>query len=350
MDKAMMLLLQRASRKNADGTHPGTSRVGGSTVGHSISIELLDDQGNKVMEDPGRIVSDAEPAELNPRKRGRRELEDVGMGAGEFVEPAATGSGVNKTITLVNSRVLMAGTTDPRSRKEPVRVEINPNERWTGGTTVPLRAFNIFHLPQDAVAFDGRRRDDLADRCKSRAGRFLTDFMHIIEEFRADGNDEARKKLEAEIVALKAEKKKLGSSYSELDKRSVDLITENTALWKKVSEMEVVGQSMSAKVSELERRLSEVEKERDDLKGKCEGLDRHAEGMESSYRLIVEDNSSLKTEVQKGIEDIVNALGDGYGRCVARMQGAGYDTTRHSFEDYIADLAASQRDDQTDKP
>ncbi|XP_074325800.1 uncharacterized protein LOC141663856 [Apium graveolens] len=346
----MMLLIQRASRKNTDGACAGTSRVGASGVGHSVSIELLDDQGNKVVEAPEKAVTDADLGDLNPRKRGRREVDDVNIGGGEFVEPAVAGSGVNKTITLVNSRVLMSNTGEPRSKKEPVRVEIQPNERWTGGTTVPLRAFNLFHLPQDAIAFDGRRRDDLADRCKSRAGRFLADFMHIVEEFRADGNDEAYKRLEAEVSALRIERKKLMMGYSELEKRSADLTTANTALSKKVSEMEVERQSMSAKVSELERRLSEVENERDDLKGKCEGLDRHVEGMNSSYRLIVKENSNLKAKVQKGIEDIANALGDGYGRCVARMQGAGYDTTGHSFEDYIADLVASQRDDPTEKP
>ncbi|KAL8131781.1 hypothetical protein AgCh_007636 [Apium graveolens] len=47
MDKAMMLLIKRTSRKSADGAPSGPSRVG-----HSVSIELLDDQGNKVVEDP----------------------------------------------------------------------------------------------------------------------------------------------------------------------------------------------------------------------------------------------------------------------------------------------------------
>ncbi|XP_074370290.1 uncharacterized protein LOC141711614 [Apium graveolens] len=350
MDKAMIFLIQRASRKNVDGTYPGPSRVGASGAGHSVSIELLDDQGNKIMEDPGKTVSDVEPTELNPRKRGRREVEDVNLGGGEFVEPAVVGSGVNKTITLVNSRVLMANTAEHRSKKEPVRVEIQPSERWTGGITVPLRAFDIFHLPQDAVVFDGRHRGDLADWCKSRAGRFFADFMHIVEEFRADGGDEALKRLEAEVGVLKAEKKKLGSNYSELEKRSADLATANTALSKKVSEMDVLGQSTNTKMSDHERRLREVEKERDDLKEKCEGWERHVEGMNSSYRLIVEENTTLKAEMQKRIEDIANALGDGYGRCFAMMQEAGFDTRGHSFKDYLIDLAASQPDNPTDKP
>ncbi|XP_074364723.1 uncharacterized protein LOC141705736 [Apium graveolens] len=349
MDKAMMLLIQRSSRKNTDGVCAGTSRVGASGAGHSVSIELLDDQGNKVVEAPEKVVTDADLGDLNPRKRERCEVDDVHLGGGDFAEPALGGSGVNKTITLVNSRVLMSNTGEPRSKKELVRVEIQPNERWTGGTTVSLRAFNHFHLPQDAIAFDGRRQDDLADRCKSRAGRFLADFMHIVEEFRADGNDVAYKRLEAEVSALRVERKKLMMSYSELEKRSTELVTANTALTKKVGEMEVSGQSRDANVSELERKLQEAETERDDLRSKCEGWERHIDGMNASYKLIVDENVVLKAEVQKGIEDIANALGDGYGHCVARMQGAGVDTTGHSFEDYIADLAALQPDDPTDK-
>ncbi|XP_074369604.1 uncharacterized protein LOC141711053 [Apium graveolens] len=349
MDKAMMLLIQRSSRKNADGAGAGTSRAGASGAGHSVSIELLDEQGNKVEEIPEEAAIDVDAGDLNPRKRGRHEVDGGNLGGGDFVEPAAGGCGVNKTLTLVNNRVFTSNPGEPRSKKEPTRVEIQPHERWTGGTTVPLRAFNLFHLPQDSIAFDGRRRDDLADRCKSRAGRFLADCMHIVEEFRTDGNDAACKRLEAEVSSLRVERKKLMAGYSELEKRSSDLTTDNTALSKKVGEMEVEKQSLNATVSELEMRLSEVEKERDELKGKCEGLERHVEGMDSSYRLIVGENTSLKAEVEKGIEDIANALGDGYGRCFARMQGAGYDTTGHSFEDYIADLAASQRDDPTKK-
>ncbi|XP_074361305.1 uncharacterized protein LOC141701575 [Apium graveolens] len=198
----------------------------------------------------------------------------------------------------------MAPTIDLRSKKEFVRVEIQPHERWTGGITVPLRVFNVFHLPQDAIAFDGRRREDLADRCKSRAGRFFADFMHVVEEFRAGGSDEARAKLEAEVSTLRAEKKKLEANYSILEKRSFDLVNANTALSKKVSEMDVKGQSMDAQVSELEQKLRDAEKERDNLRVKCEAFEPQLDGMNSSYKLIVDENTALKTDVEKGIEDI----------------------------------------------
>ncbi|XP_074369244.1 uncharacterized protein LOC141710579 isoform X2 [Apium graveolens] len=168
MDKAMMLLIKRASKKGDDGAPSGPSRVG-----HSVSIELLDDQGNRIVEDVEKAMPDVEPADLNPRKRGRREVEGENCGDGGIVEGDASVGGVNRTLTLVGNRATMAPTIDPRQKKGVVRVDIQPHERWTGRTTVLLRVFDLFHLPQDAIAFDGRRREDLADRCKSRAGRIL---------------------------------------------------------------------------------------------------------------------------------------------------------------------------------
>ncbi|KAL8088961.1 hypothetical protein AgCh_038653 [Apium graveolens] len=344
MDKAMMLLIKRASKKNADGAPSGPSRVG-----HSVSIELLDDQGNKVVEDPGKDMPDMEPADLNPRKRGHREVEEENCGGGGFGEADASFGGVNRTLTLVGNRATMAPTIDPQLKKGVVRVDIQPHERWTGGTTMPLRVFDLFHLPQDAIAFDRRRREDLVDRWKSRAGRFLADFMHVVEEFRAGGSDEVREKLETEVSTLRAEKKKLEMNYSGLEKRSFELANANTALSKKVSEMDAKGQSMDAQVSELEQKLCDAEKERDSLTVKCEAFEGQVDGKNSSYKLIVDENTALKAKVEKGIEDIVNALGDGYGRCVMRMKGAGFDITGHTFEDYVSDLAVSRPDDPADR-
>ncbi|KAL8126296.1 hypothetical protein AgCh_013546 [Apium graveolens] len=75
MDKAMLLLVLRASRGAIDVSKPGPSRPG-----HYVSIELLDDQGNKVVKDRGKVLSDVDPAGANPRKWLHREIggEEVG--------------------------------------------------------------------------------------------------------------------------------------------------------------------------------------------------------------------------------------------------------------------------------
>ncbi|XP_074351473.1 uncharacterized protein LOC141690584 [Apium graveolens] len=329
MDKAMMLLLQRAARRPAD-----AARAGPSGVPHSVSIELLDDQGNKVIEDNERVVSDLVRVEGNPRKRFRREDDEVAVGGrGVGFE------GVNKDVATAGERVY-GKTVDPRSKKEVMRVEIQPTERWTGGSTVPLRALNLFNLPQDLVAYDGRKREDLVDRCKSRAGRFLSDFMHILEDYKADVDGEACSKLEAEVAALKGGKKKIAVGFAELEHRVADLTKANSVLSKKVAEMEATEQVSSGRIQELEGRLLEVERELEEEKGKRQGLLRQVEGMDGSYKLIVKENADLKTEVEKAVEDIAGALGDGYGRCLRWMEEAGFAVEGHAFDDYLRDLAS----------
>lgn len=83
----------------------------------------------------------------------------------------AGGSGVNRTLTIVGNRGIMMPTVDEHQRKEIVRVEVRPNERWVGNATVPLHGFQVFNLPQDSVAYADRSRGKLAERCLNRAGR-----------------------------------------------------------------------------------------------------------------------------------------------------------------------------------
>lgn len=88
-------------------------------------------------------------------------------------EPAGYG-GVNRMITLLGgNRAIITPTTNTRSSKEVVGVSIRPQQRWVGGAMVPLRAFQIFNFPQDASAYAGLARANLADMCLSRAGRVL---------------------------------------------------------------------------------------------------------------------------------------------------------------------------------
>ncbi|XP_074358261.1 uncharacterized protein LOC141697669 [Apium graveolens] len=121
----------------------------------------------------------------------------------------------------------------------------------------------------------------------------------FVEDYKADVGGEVRSNLEAEITALKGERKKSGASFAELEKRVSDLAKANTALSRKVGEMEVAEKTLSDRVQELEGRFREVEKERDEERNKRHSLDRQVEGMDSSYKLIVEENENLKREVWK---------------------------------------------------
>lgn len=46
--------------------------------------------------------------------------------------------------------------------------------------------------------------------------------------------------------------------------------------------------------------------------------------------------------MQKGVEEVAGALGEGYGRCLERVTKAGFDPSGHAFEDYIHDYAATR--------
>ena len=170
--------------------------------------------------------------------------------------------------------------------------------------------------------------------------QFLSDFMHILEDYKADVDGEACSKLEAEVAALKGEKKKIAVGFAELEHRVADLSKANSALSKKVAEMEATEQVSGGRIRELEGRLLEVERELEEEKGKRQGLLRQVEGMEVSYKLIVQENADLKTEVEKAVEDIAGALGDGYGRCLQRVEEAGFAIEGHAFDDYLRDLAS----------
>ncbi|XP_074369569.1 uncharacterized protein LOC141711005 [Apium graveolens] len=164
--------------------------------------------------------------------------------------------------------------------------------------------------------------------------------MHILEDYKADVDGEACSKLEAEVAALKGEKKKIAVGFTELEHRVADLSKANSALSKKVAEMEATEQVSSGRIRELEGRLLEVERELEEEKGKRQGLVRQVEGMDGSYKLIVKENEDLKKEVEKAVEDITGALGDGYGRCLRRMEEAGIAVEGHDFDDYLRDLAS----------
>ncbi|KAL8124256.1 hypothetical protein AgCh_012049 [Apium graveolens] len=141
--------------------------------------------GEKVFVDRGKVVDVREEMEVIPRKCYRGDGGSYQLIA--FVTP----------------------TADPQGSKEMFRVEIQPNECWTVGSTVSARAFKIFNLPQDFLSYTARKRSEIVDRCKSVARGFIVDFTYILEEFKKDVSDEDSSTLKAEIVELKEAKKKV---------------------------------------------------------------------------------------------------------------------------------------------
>lgn len=171
MNKAMMFLVKKSASGAVDNRKAETSRTR-----HSVSIEVLDSEGKVVHEDeetrPEENVDTSvggQGDEVMRRKRLR--TDDGGSKVPPVVCFSSASEEVGRTLTIVGgNRVIMTPT---RSSKEVVEVSIQPHERWGSGSTVPLRAFQIFNLPQDLGSYIGRTRNDLVDRCLVCAGRVI---------------------------------------------------------------------------------------------------------------------------------------------------------------------------------
>lgn len=132
MEKAMMLLIKKASSGSIDQAKAGPSRPK-----HSVSIEMLDEHGEKVIKEPVKNVVDVS-GDVGRRKRPRAEDQQPRGLALRRVEENAVASGVNKTLTIIGNRAIMNPPFDVCVSKEVIGVEIRPSERWLGNSAVPL--------------------------------------------------------------------------------------------------------------------------------------------------------------------------------------------------------------------
>ncbi|XP_074369437.1 uncharacterized protein LOC141710807 [Apium graveolens] len=128
--------------------------------------------------------------------------------------------------------------------------------------------------------------------------------------------------------------------------RVTELSKANSSYRAEISELEVANRNLEkgmeeigVKVKGLEKSLSDEQKGRRDLEAElsdfCE-----------KYQALEKENTSLKLEMDKGVEDIAKALGDGYGRYYRRMQSAGLDVSEHCFENYLRDYAAANKEQE----
>lgn len=101
MEKAMMMLVKKSTGGAVDQARVGTSRPN-----HSIFIKLLDDRGEMVVNSVGKKDDGGDGNELGPRKRLCSHVERVPEVSPRGVE-GASGSGVNKTLTIIGNRVIL---------------------------------------------------------------------------------------------------------------------------------------------------------------------------------------------------------------------------------------------------
>ncbi|KAL8155999.1 hypothetical protein AgCh_001166 [Apium graveolens] len=184
MDKTMMMLVKKSASDALDKT-----RVEDSRHGRSISIELLDDSGNKVVSGSEWISSIFEGVDNVSRKRKMGDHTQTSL---RLVRQGADGiemSGINKTLTIIGNQGIMTHTHDSLASKK------------------------------DASAFSKRSRSELVYRCLSRAGRYMSDVMYILEEFKADEGRNSPSPSGEESIAFKNEKKKLEEEQGGLKTR-----------------------------------------------------------------------------------------------------------------------------------
>ncbi|XP_074374033.1 uncharacterized protein LOC141714411 [Apium graveolens] len=175
---------------------------------------------------------------------------------------------------------------------------------------------------------------------------FLSDVTHILEEYKADEDSIPPSKLEEECETLRGKQKKMVIEQGVMRDRVTELSKANSSYRAEISELEVANRNLEkgmeeigVKVKGLEKSLSDEQKGRRDLEAElsdfCE-----------KYQALEKENTSLKLEMDKGVEDIAKALRDGYGRYYRRMQSAGLDVSEHCFENYLQDYAAANKEQE----
>lgn len=99
--------------------------------------------------------------------------------------------------------------------------------------------------------------------------------------------------------------------------------------------MEKANGGLNMQLTYLQEKVSQIEKSSDEEKKRADALEEELGKLRQAEKDAVAENEGLKAEVQKEVEEIVSALGDGYSRCLERVSKSGFSIEGHSFADYI---------------
>lgn len=216
----------------------------------------------------------------------------------------------------------------------PLQIEVQPNEKWSAGSNFPVQVFKAFNLPQDFNSYVDKTRDEIAERCLARGGRFLADIAHLVRDYRADIDRQWNEGGARELADLKNEKAVAERRVEELTKRVAECVDELKKLKLENEKMKEVAKSRIKEINELKERVVSGGKELDTMRGELSILKGANEVFEKSI-------ADLKLDLEKSIADVAQGIGTGYQSCYDRLKEAGIDLSGHSFEDYCADLVKS---------
>lgn len=110
----------------------------------------------------------------------------------------------------------------------------------------------------------------------------------------------------------------------------------------KISEMEKENDDLKRQVRSYAEKLKDAQSSRDEEKKRADGLSSELENLQQVHNNVLTENVNLKAEVEKGVEEMATAVGQGYAHCLERVSKAGFPTEGNSFEDFIQDYAASR--------
>lgn len=136
---------------------------------------------------------------------------------------------------------------------------------------------------------------------------------------------------EAKIGRLEAEKRSADSV-----KRETEVAKANFEAKAKLIEMNPF---LEGKVASLKEELDQANAAVEAEKKKTVDSEKGIADDRAELAKLREENTALKVEVNKGVEDVVKALGVGYGYSYERLKVAGIELPGHAFEDYCVDLA-----------
>ncbi|KAK1377986.1 hypothetical protein POM88_024730 [Heracleum sosnowskyi] len=303
IDKASMLIAKRPRSQLPRGDVELVP--GGSVNAASGSVPIA---GNT--EDV--VLSRGEDIELITRERKKSRVKVTNddserVAARRGQEPAKSGAARSLTITGLRGGD-RPPVFQPDVAVDSARFEVQPFESWTVGSHVPLRVFGAFDLPQDFSSYVDRAHGDVADRCLTRAERFLADMTHIVREYRADVDGQWRAESIREMTTLKEQRVAAERRAKEAEKRVGDLTLE-------LEKLKVEAEGASQSVDKLSDELRKAKELNADRQRESDRVGLELDRCRSDKDTLANEVSLLKAEVAKGVEEIANGLEAGYGHC-----------------------------------
>lgn len=145
----------------------------------------------------------------------------------------------------------------------------------------------------------------------------------------------ARAKLEAELAAARQARDSLEKERDQLLVAKKTSNDKNVSLTSEINLLQEQLGGLKLEVDTLRGSLAHVESENELPRDLNHNLSGYIHDMNHNLSGFVHE---LRKDVDKGTEDIADALSKGYGMCYDRLLAAGFDMSHHTFDHCVVDL------------